>query len=63
MLFSLIDKCCQLMESRDERLGKTHKRVAEDDETTSEEDEDVVDQEANDNATDDDKVGGVEAEK
>jgi len=59
----LIDKCCQLMESRDERLGKTHKRVAEDDETTSEEEEDVVDQEANDNATDDDKVGGVEAEK
>ena len=47
------------MESRDERLGKTHKRVAEDDETTSEEDEDVVDQEA----TDDDKIGGVEAEK
>lgn len=58
----LVDKCCQLLESREERLGrgKSHKKVAEDDETTSGDDDD------DDNGANDangDKVVVDEAEK
>jgi len=57
----LVDKCCQLLESHEERLGrgKSHKKVAEDDETTSGDDDD--DNGAND--TNGDKAVVDEAEK